>query len=71
MPNNSQSDTLDLLDLARMTVGRNFSADEWSLYFPGEEYRKTFEQITRLQRERKIIPNITQTKLAQTNFSPS
>jgi hypothetical protein len=34
----------DLLDLARMTVGRNFSPDEWSLYFPGEEYRKTFDK---------------------------
>jgi hypothetical protein len=26
----------DLLDLARTTVGRNFFADEWQLYFPGE-----------------------------------
>jgi hypothetical protein len=35
----------DLLDLAHMTVGRNFSAEEWSLYFPGEEYRKTFDKL--------------------------
>src|SRR5271166_168301 len=33
----------DLMNLARITVGRNFSADEWRLYFPGEKYRKTFE----------------------------
>jgi WD40 repeat protein len=32
----------DLIDCARITVGRNFSADEWRLYFPGEKYRKTF-----------------------------
>jgi len=33
----------DLMNLARITVGRNFSADEWRPYFPGEKYRKTFE----------------------------
>ena len=35
----------DLMNLARITVGRNFSADEWRLYFPGEKYRKTFEEL--------------------------
>jgi hypothetical protein len=34
-----------LLDLARITVGRNFSAEEWKLYFPGEKYRKTFPDL--------------------------
>jgi WD40 repeat protein len=35
----------DLVDLARITVGRNFSTDEWRLYFPGEPYRKTFPDL--------------------------
>jgi WD40 repeat protein len=35
----------DLMNLARITVGRNFSADEWRLYFPGEKYRKTFPDL--------------------------
>jgi len=35
----------DLINLARITVGRNFSADEWRLYFPGEKYRKTFPDL--------------------------
>ncbi len=35
----------DLINLARITVGRNFSADEWRLYFPGEKYRKTFDEL--------------------------
>jgi hypothetical protein len=35
----------DLVDLARITVGRNFYADEWQLYFPGEKYRKTFPDL--------------------------
>jgi hypothetical protein len=35
----------DLMNLARITVGRNFSADEWRLYFPGEKYHKTFEEL--------------------------
>jgi len=34
-----------LVDLARITVGRNFSADEWWLYFPGEKYRRTFPDL--------------------------
>lgn len=33
-----------LLDIACKTVGRNFTRDEWSIYFPNEEYRKTCEQ---------------------------
>jgi WD40 repeat protein len=35
----------DLINLARTTVGRNFSADEWQLYFPDEKYRKTFPDL--------------------------
>jgi WD40 repeat protein len=35
----------DLIHLARMTIGRNFSVDEWNLYFPGEPYRKTFPDL--------------------------
>ncbi len=35
----------DLIHLARITVGRNFLADEWQLYFPGEKYRKTFPDL--------------------------
>src|SRR5262249_25591145 len=35
----------DLINLARTTVGRNFSADEWQLYFSGEKYRKTFPDL--------------------------
>ena len=35
----------DLVDLARAVVGRNFSRDEWQLYFPGEKYRKTFPDL--------------------------
>ena len=36
---------IDLIDLARVTVGRNFTVDEWQLYFPGEPYRKTFAEL--------------------------
>jgi WD40 repeat protein len=35
----------DLINLAHITVGRNFSADEWRLYFPGEPYHKTFADL--------------------------
>jgi hypothetical protein len=35
----------DLIDLARVTVGRNFSVSEWQLYFPSEPYRKTFAEL--------------------------
>jgi conflict system STAND superfamily ATPase/WD40 domain-containing protein len=35
----------DLMNLARITVGRNFSADEWRLYFPSQKYRKTFDEL--------------------------
>jgi WD40 repeat protein len=32
----------DLKDLARVTVGRDLSLDEWQLYFPSKPYQKTF-----------------------------
>ena len=32
----------DLIDLARVTVGRNLYVEEWKLYFPGQPYHKTF-----------------------------
>jgi WD40 repeat protein len=35
----------DLVGLARTVVGRNFLVDEWQLYFPGEQYRKTFPDL--------------------------
>jgi hypothetical protein len=35
----------DLNDLARATVERNFTAEEWKLYFSGEPYRKTFPDL--------------------------
>ena len=35
----------DLFDLARTIIGRNFFAEEWQLYFPGEKYRKTFHDL--------------------------
>ena len=35
----------DLMHLARTMVSRNFSAYEWRLYFPGEKYRKTYEEL--------------------------
>ena len=35
----------DLINLARVTAGRNFSADEWQLYFPGQPYHKTFPDL--------------------------
>jgi hypothetical protein len=35
----------DLKNLARITIGRNFSADEWRLYFSGKKYRKTFDEL--------------------------
>jgi hypothetical protein len=35
----------DLIDLARITVGRNFTAEEWELYFQGEPYHKTFPDL--------------------------
>jgi WD40 repeat protein len=34
-----------LIELARVSVGRNFSADEWKQYFPGEKFRKTFPDL--------------------------
>jgi hypothetical protein len=41
----------DLVDLARITAGRNFFADEWQLYFPGEKYRKTFPDLPGPEKE--------------------
>ena len=35
----------DLMNLARITVGRNLTAEEWELYFPGEKYRRTFDEL--------------------------
>jgi WD40 repeat protein len=35
----------DLILLARVVAGRNLSSDEWNLYFPGEDYRKTFPDL--------------------------
>jgi len=35
----------DLIDLARITAGRNFFAEEWQLYFPGKKYNKTFPDL--------------------------
>ena len=35
----------DLVNLAHTIVGRNFFAEEWPLYFPGEKYRKTFPDL--------------------------
>jgi WD40 repeat protein len=35
----------DLIELARITVGRNLSAEEWHRYLPGEPYRKTFTEL--------------------------
>jgi WD40 repeat protein len=37
-------DTSDLVDRARRIAGRNLSAEEWQQYFPGEEYRRTFDE---------------------------
>jgi WD40 repeat protein len=35
----------DIINLARITVGRNFSAYEWQRYFPGKPYHKTFPDL--------------------------
>jgi WD40 repeat protein len=37
--------TDDLINLARITAGRNFAAHEWQLYFPGKPYQKTFPDL--------------------------
>jgi hypothetical protein len=36
----------DSINVARITVGRNSFADEWRSYFPGEKYRKTFDELS-------------------------
>ena len=35
----------DLMNLARIKVGRNFWNNESRRYFPGEKYRKTFDEL--------------------------
>jgi WD40 repeat protein len=35
----------DLMDLARVTVGRNFTTKEWKLYFHDEPYHRTFSDL--------------------------
>jgi hypothetical protein len=39
--------------LARTMVDRNFSADEWRLYFTSEKYRKTFDEYPNTKRRRE------------------
>jgi hypothetical protein len=34
-----------LVELACTIVGRNFSDDEWKLYFPSQPYHKTFPDL--------------------------
>jgi hypothetical protein len=34
-----------VLEDARRAVGRNFTREEWEELFPGEDYRKTFEEL--------------------------
>jgi|SRR5271165_2250017 len=40
----------DLIDLARVMVGRNLTTEEWKQYLPGEQYRKTFPALPGPQR---------------------
>jgi hypothetical protein len=35
----------DLIDSAGAIAGRNFSSEEWNIYFPGELYHKTFSDF--------------------------
>jgi WD40 repeat protein len=37
--------TGDLISLARTTVARNFSFDEWLFYFPSKPYQQTFPDL--------------------------
>jgi WD40 repeat protein len=37
--------TTDLTTVARRAAGRNLDLDEWRLFFPGQPYRKTFEEF--------------------------
>jgi hypothetical protein len=48
----------DLIELARVTVGRNFSVDEWQLYFPGQPYHQTFAQYQGQTTKYASIPNM-------------
>ena len=45
-------------ELARVTVGRNFSVDEWQLYFPGQPYHQTFAQYQGQTTKYASIPNM-------------
>jgi WD40 repeat protein len=38
-------ETSDLIEQARIAVGRNLTANEWALYFPGAPYHKTFPEL--------------------------
>lgn len=35
----------DLIPPARHAAGRNFTLDEWALFFPGQPYRRTFAEL--------------------------
>jgi WD40 repeat protein len=37
--------TSDLIEQARIAVGRNLTANEWALYFPDMPYHKTFHEL--------------------------
>jgi WD40 repeat protein len=51
----------DLISLARVTAGRNFSANEWQLYFPGQPYHIRHFPIYRVQKiEAFSVPQRTQ-----------
>jgi WD40 repeat protein len=39
------TETSDLIKQARIAVGRNLTTNEWTLYFPGEPYHKTFSDL--------------------------
>jgi WD40 repeat protein len=39
----------ELIDLARVTVGRNLTREEWNLYFQEKAYRKTFPDLPDLE----------------------
>lgn len=41
----------ELADAARRAMGRNFTGAEWDRYFPGQPYRKTFDDLADLSGE--------------------
>jgi hypothetical protein len=47
----------DLIELARVAVGRNFSINEWQLYFPGQPYHQTFAEYQGQTTKYADIPN--------------